>query len=64
MLTVKEHIKAGTHPTCATKEQFTAWAAVARNARVDSFCTDCTANYEFSMRQAGRCEKYVKNNAG
>lgn len=58
MLTVKEHIKAGTHPTCATREQFIALATVARNARVDSFCTDCTANYEFSMRQAGRCDKY------
>lgn len=58
-LTVKEHIKAGTHPSCTTKQQFAAWATVQRHANVRYFCEDCTASYEASMRLAGKCDKHA-----
>lgn len=59
MLTVKEHLSIGTHPSCATKEQFITWARVDRNGNVTHFCDDCTPAYESTMKSVGRCDKHA-----
>lgn len=61
MQTVREHIRAGTHPSCATKKQFLTWANSVPFKRAPLpryFCDECTASYEATMKLAGRCDKH------
>lgn len=62
MKTVREHIRAGTHPSCAKQEQFLAWLDATRgisNGTPKYFCEDCMAQYEQLMTLAGRCDKHA-----
>lgn len=58
MQTVREHIRAGTHPSCATREQFMIWVRTP-GYMPKYFCEDCTPEYEATMKLAGRCDKYA-----
>lgn len=48
-------------PSCATKEQYTAWLKATLISTVSGvtkygFCTDCTQEYQAKMIRAGRCD--------